>query len=434
MAFVTPKPTLRYLFDAQPGDSFWYTFAYKNRFGQWFLTLTPQQEDQDGSRMVKNVKKMFTLTEDAGTVTSGVVRVDPTGVFLFGGPDPAVDFVPYLQRWVAYDIDNHPELRRLIGGRYQQLTADGLLVNEYKNDGMWEALLPDGVPLLIETQLNMAASVLRRARLGEQCLFWLAPGVLDGHTLLVLRENKTGTDPQRFQNALLRVQGEVGLTQRAVSGFLTAGDKGRFQLRTTSTRNLLGKLADLVRAHLHTHPALGRLIGAQQIQVLENGRDGDVIEDGALWEGLTRPQLEADTAILQALRRSLKSVEPGARFHFDFANEGPSGSPLLVLTPVGEDSKRAHAAARKTLTEGGKPLTRPLGGFAHARSDGKPGLSFRAQADAADFLPSLAGFVKNNLRREPALRALRDSVFAVVGEDGKPTNKFRDDSLWADLD
>lgn len=427
MPLETPRSTLRTLFDAQPGDSFWFAFAYGGPQGEWFLTLSPQADDPKGEGVVRDLKRMYALGEDPGRVTSGVARVEPAGFITFSGQAAAPDLIAYLERYVRRQLRNHPALRRLVGARYQQLTPKGRLVNEFKNNAMWEDLL-GGVPLVLETQLSATAAVLRGARGGDRLLFWLTPSAVSGGPLLVLRRSDGGDD---FGNVVARVQGEVGFSPRSASGFVDVDAKGNFTFSTDSKRSVLGKVAELVRAHLGTHPALGRLIGAQQIRIQPDGTTGEPQADAALWEGLEKPQIEASSTVLRALRRRLKGVEPGQKFYFDFVAQGPSGEPMLVLTPNAE-GRPAHAEARKSLTAGSRPLSRPLGGLAQAAKAGRTGLHFRAKSDDDGFLPALAAFVQANVKREPSLSALSGSIFSVLDEDGNTVKRHQDASLWAD--
>lgn len=433
MTIETSQSTLHRLFDAQPEEQFWYGFAYGLSLGQYFLTLSSRETDPDGAKVIRTLKRLYASDEDPTTVVSGVLQVDPTGVFVFNGQNADFRFLTQLKQWVEWNQHRQPQLRRLIGTRYIQLTSQGTVVNTFQNDQMWETLLPEGVPLLVETQLNMAASVLRRANPGDRILFWLAPNRLNKHSLLVLRETHHEESTTRFQNAILRIQGEIGLTPKAANGYLQVDDKGHFHLYSFSPRNMLKKIAELVHGHLDTHPALGRLVGLRQSQLSESGDVVSTFDNPELWEGMERPELKASGETLDALRRSLKAHAPGRKFHFDFTAEGPSGQPLLILTPEGEDSKTTHAQSRKTLTAGVRPLARPLGGFATARKDGKPGLSFRSKNADPNFLSALARFVHNNVQREPALRVLSNSIYAVIDDAGKPVDKFRDDSLWNNL-
>lgn len=264
MPFIAQENTLHHLADARAGDRFWYGLAYGGRFGETALLLTDQQHDPNATALIQQVGEMHTLLADSRMLVSGVACVEPTGLFRFNGQASALDFLETLHRCVTFNVEKHPALRRLIGARYEQLTAHGLVANTCHNDEMWEHLLPAGVPLLVEGQLGTTAAVLRRVAINQTVLFWMAPDAVDGHTLLVLAENNTADDATRFRDTLLRIQGDIGLTPQAAGGLMTRNEDGGFIIQSMSPQDLLTPLAALVSAHQDRYPTLRRLVNVQR--------------------------------------------------------------------------------------------------------------------------------------------------------------------------
>ncbi|MEL6347714.1 MAG: hypothetical protein AAFV53_31705 [Myxococcota bacterium] len=380
--------------------------------------------------MIGDIKRCLGATGSSIALVTGVARIDPSGAFCFSGQDVATQFLSTIRRWVQEEGIDKPALQRLIGARYLQLTSQGEVISTFQNDAMWQRMLPM-LPLHVEMQLRLTTAVLRDARVGEQLLFWLAPRCVEQHTMLVIRPNRGPEDVARFQKAVLRVQGRTRRAETFCSGFVEVEPQGRLHFYTQSPRNILSRIAGLVKSYLGLHPALVRLCDAQQSSLNENGATVQSFADPSLWEGIPREQLAASGDVLLKLREVLEASAPGEKYLFDFAAAGPTGTPLLVLTPAVGDSKQIHAQTRQVLTGGARPLSAKISGFARSRRDGKAGLDFRSKTDAADFLPALADFVKNNASREPALNRLAHSVFSLVGEDRQPIRRMKDDALWA---
>gem|GEM_PF-5553667 len=433
MYFSSPQSTFRALFDAQPQDRFWFGFSYGNPHGLRYLTLSDLKRDPSGERLKKQLKEMYASGADPGTVVTGIVHVDPTGVFVFNGQDAAVSFLTHLEGYVRKEINQHPSLKRLIGARYCQLTQSGHLVNELKNNQTWNSLLPPETPLLLFSQLQICSSVLRKAQAKDKLLFWIAPEGVDSQPLLVLRSWKTEADVQAFRETVLRVQGELGLSKDAQTGFVEVAETGKMIFFLPAAMDVLTPVAGFVRKNIAAIPELGRFLDASLVQLNEAGKPVNITEKPELWEGITRSQLTADNGVLRYLQKSLRKIVPGGKYLFEFAEQGPTGSPILIMLPAEEGGKAEFSALRKKITHGIKPLSRPVKGSARAKKDGQLGIHFRCNGKSPEFLPALVEFVKNNVDRSPSLLNLKNSVYSAVDKEGNVVDKIKDTQIWKNL-
>lgn len=405
---TTRRSTLYTLYNAKPDEEFWYSFSSSRRGDQRVLSLTSVRDDPNGDALVQEVNRFEARCAALESRLAGVATVSAGGMFLFSGPIAAPRFLADMFAWLSASLDDTPALRRLLGARYVQLTDRGDVVSRTQNDAMWRSMLPEDVPLLIETQLNLTEAILRDLRPGDRLSFWFAPSAIHYNPLLILRK---GTDAAHAARKLAR---EIGPIHKSAAGYVEIDREGRFHFFTPVRKNLLKRLAVMVSSNLTRHPTLGRLHNARQVVLDEDGNPTQAMEDVSLWSHTDAPQVEAHSAVLKALRQQLKSIAPGATYHFDFAEKGPTGAPLLVLTPTGEDSKRRHVAARKALIAGGRLLSQPCGGMVHVQANAPSRLHFQARRNAPDFLPTLRQFVDTNAHLEPSLNVLRQSTFSVT--------------------
>jgi len=197
------------------------------------------------------------------------------------------------------------------------------------------------------------AAALSACLPGERLWYWLtdAPGAFGVPLLL----QSVADDPNRdCLNALIDFV-ERGTPGRAATGICHATDDGSLQFIGPDLHpTMLPVLADWVKDWVDDHPALARLSGCRLLRSVR-GKVQDVIEEPAVWDGITRPAAPATSAETDHL---LTSLQPGQECWFWLTGTAPQGV-FLTLGAVAMTPRAPGSAPKWPGSIAGFPLPTP---------------------------------------------------------------------------
>lgn len=329
---------------------------------------------------------------------SGAMLVDGDGepVFCLAGEPEA--FLNSLAAWAARRVGAIPALGCLYNAGAVRLAASP------GAEAAIEALRLDQLSVvrdariwgtLLRTDDEAVAAVLAERLPGERMWFWMSNDVPGDMVPLLVQP--VAWDPNRDRlDAQIR-QLEARGAGEGVTGYAFATEEGRLQFVSGALElPPMAELADWVREQQAACPALARLAQCQFVRIAA-GTVEEVLEDPALWVGITAPPAPGTLAAAAA---TLGALEEGASAWVWLTAQAPGGG-FVALAPVAGDEdgaafQGAVAGFYRRFPDSYKDgvtgtLTRAAGGF---------GMAWHGDAGAA--AQGLAAIAV----REPGLQAL----------------------------
>ncbi|MEL6343747.1 MAG: hypothetical protein AAFV53_11490 [Myxococcota bacterium] len=331
-----------------------------------------------------------------GRLLMGMANVTDEGRLQLGAPGVDRETLRSLASWVQHNASAHPALARLKGARMLSIRADGVVLDRFEDDGLWDGLASPPAP----GSLAAESAALDGLSVGQNAWFWMSTA---GPQLLV---TPVATDPrgQAFRLRLRPIRSAAG-DAPALAGIVRPVTDGL--VLTTSDDIRHGP--EIARALLAAWP-VERLRGARLVQMADGRFVGGLTLDVAAPEG---PVMTRQQDVLGAL------VE-GAQALFWLTDAGRDGRPMLLL----DTDKNALRAAAKDVGGGGR-TTR---GVLVARKNGR--FEFQIRKPYADFLSVLVSWVGTHQTQNPALKALHHSRMSVRDSDGEILERHKDDDAW----
>jgi hypothetical protein len=311
--------------------------------------------------------------------------VEEEGRCLFCLSEASAGFLAELASWAKRNISEIPALVAL---------ADAGAATSDTNLESSEAVLAlDPVGLAVEREPDLwtdllrpsvagTAEVLGGAWPGERLWYWLSSAEDVAPPLLL---QPVAIDPNHDRMSHLIRQAGGTASSRAATGTCLIVDDGRVQFRGPDLGSAgLSCLADWVRRHVATHPALAHLSGCEFL-ITSGGQVASVLADADAWAGIERTPVVGTLAESARLLASLTS-DTGCWFWLTSA--GPD-HPFLDLATMESDPAGERFAVRtghnyRRFAESFKDA---ISGVLQLDADGQP--VFITQEPRVDHWPAL---------------------------------------------
>jgi hypothetical protein len=342
----------------------------------------------------------------------GAVVVDDDNRFVFCGAGATLELLAQIARWARQRLSTMPAVANLIDAGVAamavELASDDAIaaidvgrLAVQRDDDLWDGLL--------QATPQAVAEVLADRLPGDRMWFWLSGDVPEGVVPLLLQP--LAWDPNRDRLDHLIEQVEAAGAGDGATGVCVFVDDGRLQFRGGALgASMLSALADWVRAEVGDAPALARLAGCQLCRT-GDGKVVDVIQDDALWQGLTPP---AAPGTLAEAADVLTRLAPGGEGWFWLTPSGQDG-PFLTLAEAADDAdgtrfqERVAGLFRRFPASFGDALSGVLRRLPDDR------LVWSTEDDGVDAWPAaVRALVDAHGAAHPALQALTGSTLVQV--------------------
>jgi hypothetical protein len=332
----------------------------------------------------------------------GAMLVDDDGDAVFCIAEEPEAFLRRLADWVVRHVGTVPALGTLNSAGAARLPAPltgGAAIETLALDTLDIVRDPAIWQELLRIDDAAVAALLADQMPGERMWFWLSNQVPGDMVPLLLQP--VAWDPNRDRlDAQIR-QLEAAGAGDGVTGYAFFTEAGRLQFVSGELAPpLMAELAEWVREQATACPALARLADCQFV-LTEAGQVVEVLEDPALWSGITAP---AAFGTLAGAAAALADLAPGQSLWLWLTAKAPEGG-FLALAPVGGDEsgdafQKQVAGFYRRFPESYQDgatgtLTHQPGGTLHIAWHGAPGIKSALTAVA---------------QREPGLKKLADET------------------------